>query len=97
LHLTIPLHRVLVSRSPIGIEKGKPFAPDTKTEGILNDAVLEAHALLERAYQNAFPPYFTGRRWALPADPQYIKAAQSGYAAADTDARPIDARGLVHH
>ena len=77
----------------IGIEKGKPFAPDTKTEGILNDAVLEAHALLERAYQNAFPPYFTGRRWALPADPQYIKAAQSGYAAADT--YPIDARGLV--
>ena len=77
----------------IGIEKGKPFAPDTKTEGILNDAVLEAHALLERAYQNAFPPYFTGRRWALPADPQYIKAAQSGYAEADT--YPVDARGLV--
>jgi hypothetical protein len=77
----------------IGIEKGKPFAPDTKTEGILNDAVLEAHALLERGYQNAFPPYFTGRRWALPADPQYIKAAQSGYAEADT--YPVDARGLV--
>jgi hypothetical protein len=77
----------------IGIEKGKPFAPDTKTEGILNDAALEAHALLERAYQNAFPPYFTGRRWALPADPQYIKAAQSGYAEADT--YPVDARGVV--
>jgi hypothetical protein len=77
----------------IGIEKGKPFAPDTKTERILNDAVLEAHALLERAYENAFPPYFTGGRWALPADPQYIKAAQSGYAEAHT--YPVDARGLV--
>jgi hypothetical protein len=77
----------------IGIEKGKPFAPDAKTAGILDEAVLEAHALLELKYEKAFPPYFTGSRWALPADPQYIKAAQSGYAAADT--YPIDARGLV--
>jgi hypothetical protein len=77
----------------IGIEKGKPFAPDTKTAGILDDAVLEAHALLELNYENAFPPYFTGSRWALPADPQYIKAAQSGYA--EGDKYPVDARGLV--
>jgi hypothetical protein len=77
----------------VGIEKGKPFAPDSKTAGILNDAVLEARALLELNYEKAFPPYFTGSRWALPADPQYIKAAQSGYAEADT--YPVDARGLV--
>ncbi len=77
----------------IGIEKGKPFAPDSKTAGILDDAVLEAHALLELNYEKAFPPYFTGSQWALPADPQYIKAAQSGYAEADT--YPVDARGLV--
>jgi hypothetical protein len=77
----------------IGIEKGKPFAPDTKTKGILNAGVREARALLELTYENAFPPYFTGRRWSLPADPQFIKAAQSGYA--EANAYPIDARGLV--
>jgi hypothetical protein len=77
----------------IGIEKGKPFAPDTKTEGILNDSAGEAHALLEHTYENAFSPYFADRRWSLPADPQYIKAAQSGYAAANT--YPVDARGLI--
>jgi hypothetical protein len=77
----------------IGIEKGKPFAPDTKTEGILNAGVREAHAFLELTYENAFSPYFADRRWVFPADPQYIKAAQSSYA--EADAYPVDARGLV--
>jgi hypothetical protein len=77
----------------IGIEKGKPFVPDTKTEGILNAAAREAHALLELTYENAFSPYFADRRWTFPADPQYIKAAQSGYV--EADAYPVEARGLV--
>jgi hypothetical protein len=77
----------------IGIEKGKEFAPDKKTEGVLNAAAREAHALLELNYGNAFSPYFAGSRWALPAQPQYIKAAQGAYA--QTDAYPVDARGLV--
>jgi hypothetical protein len=77
----------------IGIEKGKPFAPDTKTEGFLNTGAREAHALLERTYETAFSPYFAGRRWVFPADPQYIKEAQSGYTGADV--YPVDARGLV--
>jgi hypothetical protein len=77
----------------IGIEKGKPFAPDAKTEGFLNTGVREAHALLELTYENAFSPYFADRRWVFPADKQYINEAQSGYAAAD--AYPVDARGVV--
>jgi hypothetical protein len=31
----------------IGIEKGKPFNPDAKTQDILTSAAREAHALLE--------------------------------------------------
>ena len=77
----------------IGIEKGKPFAPDTKTGSFLNTGAREAHALLELIYEHAFSPYFTEGRWVFPADPQYIKEAQSGYAG--TDAYPVDARGLV--
>jgi hypothetical protein len=77
----------------IGIEQGKPFAPDTKTEGILNAAAREARALLELTYENAFSPYFADSRWSLPVQPPYIKGAQSGYAEADE--YPVDARGLV--
>ena len=35
----------------IGIEKGKPFDPDAKTQDILNAAAREAHALLELTYE----------------------------------------------
>src|SRR6476620_4981241 len=77
----------------IGIEKGKPFAPDTKTEGFLVTGAREAHALLELTYENVFSPYFADGRCVFPANKQYISEAQSGYAAAD--AYPVDARGLV--
>ncbi len=77
----------------IGIEKGKPFAPNTKTEGFLNTGAREAHALLELTYETAFSPYFADRRWVFPVDKQYINEAQSGYAAAD--AYQVDARGVV--
>jgi hypothetical protein len=76
----------------IGMEKGKSFAPDTRTEGVLNAGVREAHAFLELAYENGFSPYFAGRRWVFPADPQYISEAQRGYTR--SDAYPIDARGV---
>lgn len=77
----------------MGIEKGKPFAPGAKTAGILHDPAGEAHAILEGNYENAFSPYFPTSRWALPAQPQYLKAVQSGYA--EVDEYPVDARGLV--
>ena len=35
----------------IGIEKGKPFAPDSKTKAILEDAIAEAHAYLDTRYK----------------------------------------------
>jgi len=77
----------------IGIEKGKPFAPDPKAEGFLHTGAREAQALLELTYENAFTPYFADAHWVFPADTQYISQAQSGYAAAD--AYPVDARGVV--
>jgi hypothetical protein len=44
----------------IGIEKGKPFNPDAKMQGILNAAAREAKAWLELRYESAIPPYFEG-------------------------------------
>ena len=40
----------------IGIERGKPFAPDAKTQQILNGAVKEAKAWFEARY-DALPPF----------------------------------------
>jgi hypothetical protein len=54
----------------IGIEKGKPFAPDAKTEGILNAGVREARALLELNYENAFPRF-------SPADGGHCQPSRS--------------------
>jgi hypothetical protein len=78
----------------IGIEKGKPFSPDAKTQDTLNSAAREAHALLESRYEGIFtPPYFDISRWALPALPDYLKATQDGFS--DPDEYPVDSRGLI--
>ena len=47
----------------IGIEKGKPFNPDAKTQEILNAGAREAKALLELRYESVIPPYFEGTHW----------------------------------
>jgi hypothetical protein len=78
----------------IGIEKGKPFRPDEATKTVLNAAAGGAHALLEMKYEQYFsPPYYDGSRWGLPASPEYMKAAPTGYA--DADSYPVDDRGVV--
>jgi hypothetical protein len=77
----------------VGIEKGKPFNPDAKTEAILRSAAHEAHALLESRYEGIFTPYFDISRWAPPALPDYLKASQDGFS--DPNAYPFDSRGLV--
>ena len=44
----------------IGIEKGKPFKPDAKTQVILRKAAREARAWFDARYETAFPPFFEG-------------------------------------
>jgi hypothetical protein len=77
----------------VGIEKGKPFDPDAKTQKALESAAREAHALLESGYEGMFHPYFDISRWALPALPDYLKASQNGFS--DPDAYPVDSRGVA--
>jgi hypothetical protein len=45
----------------LGIEKGKPFNPDAKTQAALNAGAREAKAWLEARYEAGFPPT-TGTR-----------------------------------
>ena len=45
----------------IGIEKGKPFNPDAKTQAVLNDAAREARAWLIARYEASFSsPFYEG-------------------------------------
>jgi hypothetical protein len=78
----------------IGIEKGKPFNPDGKTQDILTAAAKEARSRLEQRYDQGFPPFWPGSRWGLPALPELVKAMSSGYG--DADSYPVDARGLAY-
>jgi hypothetical protein len=79
----------------IGIEKNKPFSPDTNTKEILDDAVREAHAWLDAKYQTFFsPPYFEGTHWAVPAPPDVIKGMETNFA--DRDNYPTDDRGALY-
>ena len=78
----------------IGIEKGKPFAPDDGVKAALEEAAAQAHALLDGKLEAIFETrWVEGSRWAFPASQAFVTAAQSGYA--DPDLYPLDDRGVV--
>ncbi len=79
----------------IGIEKGKPFNPDPKTQTTLNGAAREANAWLAARYDDLFhPPYFETSRWAVPATSDLIEAFGTHFA--KPDSYPIDSRGRAY-
>lgn len=79
----------------IGIEKGKPFKPDAKTQEILNAAAREAHAWLSARYETVFPPYYGTGQWAVPAMPEMIETVATLYETEKTYS--VDARGVTDY
>lgn len=77
----------------LGIEKGKPFNPDSKTQDILNAAAREAWAWLDARYEAGFPSFYDGHQWALPALPELAQTFGSFYET--PNAYSVDARGLA--
>jgi hypothetical protein len=78
----------------LGIEKGKPFNPDQKTEALLNEAAKEAHAWLSQQYDAGFPVMNQGIRWFPAARADVVRAVQNGYA--NVNEYPVDARGVIY-
>lgn len=77
----------------IGIERGKPFNPDTKTTQILNDAIQEAKAWLNLRY-DMYPPYYEGERWFFPSTEEMVQNVKNFWHTADSF--PTDTRGTVY-
>jgi hypothetical protein len=76
----------------IGIEKGKPFAPDESTRSALEVAVREAKAWLAARYDAGFPPFFEGAHWTMPALPEAVQGQSTNYS--DPNKYAVDARGI---
>lgn len=78
----------------IGVERGKPFNPDSRTKAILEDAAREAHAWLEAQYELAFTrPYYEDGQWAVPASPAVIEGQSTLFG--KPGVYPVDDRGLL--
>jgi hypothetical protein len=92
----LPRDKVMIDLlASIGIKKGKPFAPDVATKKILGEAINETRALLSLRYDTVFDPFFEGRRWLVPGQPELVATAATFYEAPDF--YPIDTRGLTDY
>jgi hypothetical protein len=78
----------------IGIEKGKPFNPDPRTQELLNDAAREAHAWLVARYEASYSsPYYEGGHWARPGSRELFEGQATFFA--QPDVYPVDVRGVT--
>lgn len=74
----------------IGIEKGKPFAPNEATREILRGAAAEAQAWLMQSIAGG-QPHWTGTHWLVPPP----AGAKTGFSFASNDHLDVDARGTL--
>ena len=78
----------------LGIEKGKPFAPDEATKRSLNEGIKDAHAWLGAQYETGLPSFFEGTHWTYPTNPELVKAAADNFD--NPNAYPVDWRGVTY-
>lgn len=77
----------------IGVERGRSFRPDAKTQQILNAAIQEAKAWFDARY-DALAPFYEGERWFFPSTAEVIQNVMGDWRVADS--YPIDARGTAY-
>jgi hypothetical protein len=92
----LPRDKVMIDMlKSIGIEKGKPFNPDPKTQDILNAAAREALGWFDTRYEAGFPRFYEGRQWAFPGLPEMAQTMGSFYE--KPDAYALDSRALSEY
>lgn len=78
----------------IGIEKGKPFAPNEKMKTLLTNAIGEAKDLLQKRYEAGFPPFWEKGYWMFPTIAEGVEGQSTNYA--NHNKYTVDARGLAY-
>jgi hypothetical protein len=85
--------RVMIDQlKTIGIERGKPFKPDARTQRILNDAMVEARATLDEIYGQA-RPFYDGGNWVFPVTDELHESVANFFTGRDS--YPVDARAML--
>ena len=80
----------------LGIEKGKPFAPDEQTKRIFTEALREAHQVIALKYESGFmPPFYNGTRWSVPIPKETIDGLGTMFA--DPNQYGLDGRAVMYH
>jgi hypothetical protein len=77
----------------IGIERGKPFAPDRKMQQILAAAILDAKDWLDARYET-FSPYYKGGNWFFPATEEFHQNILNNWGMPES--YPVDERGMLY-
>ena len=78
----------------LGIEKGKTFQPDTKSQARLKTAAREAHAWLMENQVTWGVPYWPDRKWDTAVSPI---AAKTKFTWGDANFFDVDARGIAFY
>jgi len=88
--------KVMIDRlRTIGIEKGKPFNPDTNTRSILDSAAREGRANIDAQYEANFNlPFVEGTHWALPSSKEVLDGMSAAFA--DPNSYPTDGRAAIY-
>jgi hypothetical protein len=90
----LPRDKVMIDLlKSIGIEKGRAFNPDTKTQDALKEAAREAHDWFEARYDTSFETFYEGTQWVLPFVPELKDTVATLYET--PNGYSVDARGLA--
>ena len=80
----------------LGIEKGKPFAPDDKTKAVFEAAAREAHEYISLRFEKMYDePFWQGTHWAVPVPPETLADMQDGFS--NPDVYALDGRAIMYH
>ncbi|MFT3685311.1 MAG: DUF1254 domain-containing protein [Phycisphaerales bacterium] len=86
---------VIDSLRTVGIEKGKPFAPDADRRAALGAAAVEARAYLNMKYEAGYAePFFAGTHWAMPFSKEALEGVPSNFA--DPSSYVLDERAVMY-